>query len=338
VLLRRSAGEDMALAIEQRLFGARVAWDKVDLELQGIANLETRLTRLKEYVARTPDDPSGGLRLVKLLARAGHGDEALLFSRKLKAAGLLTPRLVLALGDLQADAGQTDDAIRTYSEIVEFDPRNLASRQLLGDVYLAHGWYDLAYAQYQTLAEMAPDNLLVQLRLAIAAAGAGRTDEALRLERKVVRAPGSPGPKDPRYFARLAAAAHMARLMAEPPKDADAKRIAENMRRDLAELQLFQGSGTLVVVAWEDLGTDLVARTGGKGNAVAGEAIDAAAVGLTAALLPAGKQEAVQIHLRSAPPNKPLKLVATTIKHDGKGFEVSLKRVELPAGQTDLSI
>jgi Ca-activated chloride channel family protein len=338
VLLRRNAGEAMALVIEQRLFGTRVAWDKVDLELSAIGNVETRITRLKEYVARTPDDPSGGVRLVKLLARAGHADEALLFSRKLKAAGLLTPRLVLALGDLQADAGQTDDAIRTYSEIVEFDPRNLIARQLLGDVYLAHGWYDLAYAQFQTLAEMAPDNLLAQLRLAIAAAGAGRTDEALRIERKVVRAPGSPGPRDPRFFARLAAASHMARLMAEPPKEADGKRLAESMRRDLAELQLFQGPGVLVIATWEDFSADLVVRTVGKGNAVSGETIDAAAIGLSAALLPADKRDAVQVHLRNTPPSKPLKLTTYIIRHDGKGFEASMKRVELATGQTDISI
>ena len=340
VLLRRNAGDAMALAIEQRLFGTRVAWDKVDLELSAIANLETRISRLKEYVARSPDDPSGGMRLVKLLARGGHADEALLFSRKLKVAGLLTPRLVLALGDLQADAGQTDDAIRTYSEIVEYDARNLAARQLLGDVYLAHGWYDLAYAQYSTLADMAPDNLLAQLRLAAAAAGAGRSDEALRIERKVARAPGSPGARDPRLFARLAAAAHMARLMAEPPKDADPKRLAESMSRDLAELQLFQGPGTLVVLAWEDLGAELIVRLAGKGDALAGESIDAAAVGLSAVLLPAGKREipVLQAHLRSAPPSRSLKLVAYTIKHDGKSFEVSAKRTELAAGQTDVAL
>ena len=340
VLLRRNAGDDLALAIEQRLFGTRLPWDKIDLELSAISNMETRLTRLKDYVARAPDDPSGGMRLVKLLARAGHGDEALLFSHKLKAAGLLTPRLVLALGDLQADAGQTDDAIRTYSEIVEFDPRNLAARQLLGDVYLAHGWYDLAYGQYQTLMDLAPGNLLASLRVAAAAAGAGRTDEALRIERKVVRAPGTPGPRDPRLYARLAAAAHMAHLMADPPKDADGNRLVESMSRDLAELQLFQGPGTLVIVAWEDLAADLVARATGKGDALAGETIDAAPVGLSATLLPAGKRATatLQTHLRSAPPSKPLKLTVYTITHDGKSFQVSKKPAELAAGQTDLAI
>jgi Ca-activated chloride channel family protein len=338
VLLRRNAGDALALVIEQRLFGTRVAWDKVDLELSAIGNLDTRIARLKDYLARASDDPAGSLRLVKLLARAGHADEALLFSRKLKSAGLLTPRLVLALGDLQADAGQADDAIRTYSEIVEFDPRNQVARQLLGDVYLAHGWYDLAYAQYQTLGDLAPDNLLAQLRLALAAAGAGRSDEALRLERKVARSPGSPGPRDPRLYARLASTTHLARLLAEPPKEAEAKRLAASVNRDLAELQLLQGPGTLVVVAWEDLGADLVARAGGKGDAVAGETIDAATVGMSAVLLPAGKPGPVQAHLRSAPPSKPLKLTTYTIKYDGKAFTVSAKHMELPVGQTELAL
>jgi Ca-activated chloride channel family protein len=342
VLLRRNAGDALANAIEARLFGTRVAWDKVDLELSAVASLDTRVSRLKDYVARAPDDPAGGMRLVRLLARAGKTDEALLFSRKLKAAGLLTPRLLLALGDLQADAGQTDDAIRTYSEIVEFDPRNQAARRLLGDVFLAHAWYDLSYAQYQTLAEMAPDNLMAQLRLAGAAAGAGRTDEALRIARKVMRAPGAPGPHDPRRFARLTAAALMARLLAQPPKDADPRRLAESMSRDLAELQLFQGPGTLVILSWQDLAADLVlsTRAGGKGEALAGEITDAATAGLSSLLLPAGKRQTlpVQAHLRSAPAAKPLPLVVLTLEHDGRAFKASLKRVELGAGQTDVTI
>ena len=342
VLLRRNAGDALAGAIEQRLFAGRVAWDKVDLELSAVANLDTRVERLKAYVARAPDDPAGGMRLVKLLARAGKADEALLFSRKLKAAGLLTPRLVLALGDLQADAGQTEDAIRTYSEIVEFDPRNQAARQLLGDVFLAHGWYDLGYAQYQTLAEMAPGDPMVQLRLAAAAAGAGRTDEALRIVRKVARAAGTPGPKDPRLYARLASAALMARLLAEPPKDADPRRLAESMGRELAELQLFQGPGTLVILSWQDLAADLLltTRAGGKGEAMAGESTDAATVGLSSVLLPAGKRPSVSLgaHLRSAPPAKPLPLTVLTLEHDGRGYRATVKRVELAAGQTDVAL
>ena len=123
-----------------------------------------------------------------------------------------------------------------------------------------------------------------------------------------------------------------------PPKEADAKRLAASVNRDLAELQLLQGPGTLVVLAREDLGADLVARADGKGDAVAGETIDAAALGLSAVLLPADKRDNVQAHLRSAPPSRPLKLTAYTIKYDGNAFAVSAKHVELPAGQMELAL
>jgi len=100
VLLRRNAGDALALAIEQRLFGTRVPWDKVDLELSAIGNVENRLARLKEYLARAPNDPAGGIRLVKLLARAGHADEALLFSRKLKEVNVKRVELAAGQGDV----------------------------------------------------------------------------------------------------------------------------------------------------------------------------------------------------------------------------------------------
>ena len=84
--------------------------------------------------------------------------------------------------------------MRAYSEIVEFAPADPAARQLLGDIYLRHGWYELAYRQYLTLTEYRPDDPAALLRLAAAAAGVGRVDEALRLERKVAWGEGEPGP------------------------------------------------------------------------------------------------------------------------------------------------
>ena len=106
--------------------------------------------------------------------------------------------------------------MRAYSEIVEFAPADPAARQLLGDIYLRHGWYELAYRQYKTLTEYRPDDPAALLRLAAAAAGVGRIDEALRLERKVSGGEGEPGPTDPRRWARLWSAARTAQLMAAP--------------------------------------------------------------------------------------------------------------------------
>ena len=61
----------------------------------------------------------------------------------------------------------------------------------------------------------------------------------------------------------------------------------------------------------------------------------AAAVGMSAVLLPAGKAGPLQAHLRSTPLSRPLEMTAYTIKCDGKAFAVSAKRTALTVGQTD---
>jgi Ca-activated chloride channel family protein len=79
-----------------------------------------------------------------------------------------------------------DDARRVFSEIVEFAPLDELARRRLGDLYRAHGWFEDAYRQYQTLASIRPDDPTVLLLLAQAAAGTGRIDEALRLEQRLM--------------------------------------------------------------------------------------------------------------------------------------------------------
>jgi Ca-activated chloride channel family protein len=68
---------------------------------------------------------------------------------------------------------------------VEHTPLDPWARRRLGDLYRAHGWYDDAYREYRTLAALRPDDGDVLLLLARAAAGAGRIDEALRLEQRL---------------------------------------------------------------------------------------------------------------------------------------------------------
>src|SRR5690606_15635160 len=143
----------------------------------------------------------------------------------------------LKLGDVLARQKLDAEAVRTYSEIVEFDPTSVSSRMLLGDIYLGHGWYEPAYRQYLTVTEAAPDDGLAWLRLATASAGIWRIDEALRLDRKLASAQGRPGPRDPRRWARLLSAARLATLIAEPPKQRAPSR--ESLERKLKELGLF---------------------------------------------------------------------------------------------------
>ena len=338
LILRRAVDDRLVAAVERILFGGLVDWTQVDRDLSEIESRDERILKLREILARVPNDPNGGMRLVRLLVDAGSKDEALALGRRLRDQGFMTPRLAQQLGDVLAEAGLAPEAVRTYSEIVEFDAQSLPSRRLLGDIYLGHGWYEPAYRQYETLTEVAPNDALAWLRLAAAAAGAGRVDEALRLERRVASAQGRPGPSDPRRWARMVSAARLARLIAKPPAVApgqDPKRRRASIERELKELQLFSGPGTLLVLTWEDLTADLLLTTAMEDQVVAlGELTDAAPVGLSSVLLatPDAERATLEARLRSLPRSRPLQVELQSIRWDGKDFHVKSARESLAAG------
>lgn len=77
-----------------------------------------------------------------------------------------------------------EEARRTFGELVEFAPEDPLARRHLGDLLRAHGWYDQALRQYETLAELTPDDGSVPLLRAAAAQGLGRVEEAVRWAEK----------------------------------------------------------------------------------------------------------------------------------------------------------
>jgi len=341
LILRRSVDQRIVAAVEQVLFGGAVNWNLIDIELSEIETLPGRIDRLRRVMAKAPDDPHGQIRLVDLLAEAGQADEALAAGRRLRDRGLLTVDIARQLGDVLARAGLEQEAVRTYSEIVEFDPTSLPSRVLLGDIYLAHGWYEPAYRQFRTATQMAPNDALGFLRLAAAAAGSGRIDEALRLERRVASAQGRPGPSDPRRWGRLWSAARISRLIAEPPEGPRAPSRA-SLERRLKELGLFgAGPSRLVLVTWEDLQSNVALVTRVDDEAVAlGEQIDAAPVGLAAALLSPAEMSGAELvaRLRSSKRRDPLTLTRHDVAWDGKAFVIDVTQTKLAAGKTGITL
>jgi Ca-activated chloride channel homolog len=339
LILRRSVDQGIVNAIERSLFGSGVDWAKIDLELSEIEDLQKRIDRLREVIAKAPDDPNGGMRLIKLLIVAGKKDEAVSLGRRLRDQGFLTPNIARGIGDVLARAGLADEAVRTYSEIVEFDPDGVASRSLLGDIYLAHAWYEPAYRQYRTITEQSKDDPLAWLRLGAAAAGAGRIDEALRLERKIANAQGTPGPSDPRRWARLLSSARLARLIDGSGKPGAPK--PESVKRELKELQLFSGPGSLMVITWEDLNVNLAVATRADGkDAALGESTDGAKVGLAAVLLSNTDAERASFvaRLRSNKEDHDVAFVRHDIVWNGKEFRVTVKKEKLASGQTETAL
>jgi tetratricopeptide (TPR) repeat protein/Mg-chelatase subunit ChlD len=339
-LLRRSTDPRMIAMVRNVLFGNAIDWLAVDRATQRITDREKRLIELRKAIAQSPSDPEGNLRLLRELARAGHSAEALALGQRVKESGLFTAELMRRVGDLLAHDKQAEQAQRVYSELVEFSPDDRNARQMLGDIYLANRWFDPAYRQYQLLTELSPDVPLFWLRMATAAAGAGRTDEALRVERRVAAAEGTPGPNDPRRFARLLAANQLANLLVDSKKgtpDPKAATRLDAISRELKELSLFSSPGRLLVATWLDPTADLLlSMLTDKDAAGLGEITDAAPLGLQAAWLSNTDAARAKVHLvlRSTPSEYPVDIALAFIDWDGKTFTVDRRSVTLPADAT----
>jgi tetratricopeptide (TPR) repeat protein len=308
LLLRRALADDSHLGID---------WGVIDAALSRARDPERRAVELRAICARHPRSMDCVMRLARLDAAAGRTGEALALLWRARQNGMVSPALLQLLGELLARSGQAEDARRIFSEIVEFAPEDVTARRLVGDLYLRHGWYGEAYRQYSTLVDQRPGDRLALLRLAAAAAGAGRVDEALRLERRVAAADGDPGPSDPRHWARLWSAVRLARLIA------DARTSSESMRqgveRSLRRLQVLPASGTLVLLTWEDLEArlDLRLERQGQPAPVLGGSSSGAPVGLIAVSTSAAAPTVAAAVERRTPRTRALSFELTTISWDG---------------------
>ncbi len=331
-LLRRTVDLRIAAAVSRAIHGG-VDWSRVDGEIAATDKLDRQLTIVKTAMLAAPDDPQGELRYVRVLARAGQRQEALSRGRRLRDRGMMTPTLAQQLGDVLVDAGENEEALRTYSEIVEFDGQSKEPRRVLGDVFQRQGWYPQAYRQYKTLTDLDGRNPLAWLRLANAAAGAGRVDEALRIEREVAGGEGTPGPDDPRMFARLLSATRLAQLLVQPDPSAGA--TPEAIGRKLKELSLFSGPGTLALLSWDDLEARLIiGAPDEKKETLAGEATDAGVVGLYSVLATAESWERAAHAVRNKGDllARPVKFRVHVLTWDGRSFVVKTKSGELRPG------
>ena len=359
-LLRRLVDPQLIEAVELALSGGVVDWQAIRSEIERATSAEAALVRVeaalaKHSAAAASERLSLDLLRIDLLDELGRRDDAIGAARKLRERGLITPQVAQRLGGLLVAAGREDEARRVYSELVEYDPHSASTRRLLGDIFLRHGWHQEAYRQYRDLVELEGSALDV-IRMARAAAAAGRVDEGLRLLRRVASGEGRPGRDDPRRFARLHAAALIASLLAEGGDELPRAML----ERELERLQLFDAPGSsLTLLRWHDLEQQLTLGVAAapvpapaQADAAAGEgaarsagerlrrqraraaleAADgraAADTGLWAA--EAGDLEAFEVRHRGAVPRREVAFERLTLSWDGEQFTVSRERGNLPA-------
>lgn len=164
---------------------ASVDWSVFSRLWKRAGSPAARLALVRAWLEVMPEEMDLRLRLLALLEETEALPEARRVARELRADPLADARVRTAVGEFWLRQGDEDEARRIFSEIVEHAPYDPWARRRLGDLYRAHGWFDDAYREYRSLARLRPDDPAVWLLLARAAAGAGRLDEALRLEQRL---------------------------------------------------------------------------------------------------------------------------------------------------------
>lgn len=203
-----------------------------------------RLALVRRWLEVAPDEMDLRLRLLSLLEQTGAIAEARRVARELRADPLADARVRTAVGEFWLRQEKEGEARRVFSEIVEHAPLDPWARRRLGDLYRAHGWSDDGYREYQTLSHLRPGEGEVLLLLARAAAGAGRTDEALRLEQRLSEATEPGVDEGAAADARLWTMARLARL--EDTVGDDAMRTA--IRRRWREAGVLRDPPDLLVL------------------------------------------------------------------------------------------
>jgi Ca-activated chloride channel family protein len=146
-----------------------------------------KLRALRRLSRMFPRDFDLLLQLLEALEAQHDAAGARRLADRLRADPMIDAGIRTAIGEMFLRMDDEPEARRVFSEIVEFAPDDGLARRRLGDLYRAHGWFQDAYRQYETLAKIQPDDPSVLLLLAQAAAGAGRLDEALSLEQRVAQ-------------------------------------------------------------------------------------------------------------------------------------------------------
>ena len=185
ILRRVRTPEDLRLVRESMGLASGVDAEMINTMIDRATTPAARIRVVRQLVQQYPQSFDLKLRLLEELERAGKAPEARRLAWELRADPLADAGVRTAIGEMFARMGDTEEARRVFSEIVEFAPFDDLARRRLGDLYRAYGWYDDAYRQYVTLSEIRPDDPSVFLLMAQAAAGAGRVDEALRLEQRL---------------------------------------------------------------------------------------------------------------------------------------------------------
>ncbi len=304
--------------------GQEPDWELVEQILARANGAEARLRALRRLSMQYPDSFDLKLRLLEMLETSGHDEEARRLADALRADARSDAGVRTAVGEMYLRMERTDEARRVFSEIVEFAPLDELARRRLGDLYRAHGWFEDAYRQYQTLASIRPDDPSVLLLLAQAAAGAGRVDEALRLEQRLMETAQPGAEAGIARIAQLWSSVRLAKLRAAARESEDEERL-EALDQRMRRSGVLAGASELrVTLVWSHPDAQIALYAAHPSAALARPMEIAPEHGIEAFDVPEEEGGVYRIEVRRADPDSPTEMHAelVTVWHEGRDDEV----------------
>jgi Ca-activated chloride channel family protein len=228
--------------------------------LKKAKNPTEKLALLRGAAEKFSDDTELALLVLEAYEDAGDDAGGRAWARKLRRRVDATARVRTNVGEyylrLAARIGGTEgerdsgEARRTFGELVEFASEDPLARRRLGDLLRAHGWYEEALRQYQTLATLTPDDPTVPLLLASAAQGTGKIEEAVRWAEKAAGAGSPDEASDVALAARALASAYLAWARQDSTKSGNKDEL-ERLRARAARLAATErGQGVRAILSW----------------------------------------------------------------------------------------
>jgi Ca-activated chloride channel family protein len=219
-----------------------------------------RLKLLRDLTGKWPGDLELALRLLEELEDSDEPAAARSYARQLRLRNDANARVRTAVGEFylrmakRPGGGDADiaEARRTFGEIVEFFPDDPVGRRRLGDLLRAHGWFDEAFRQYETLAKLTPDDTTLSLLLAASAQGMGKVEEAIRWTEKAGAASAPGSDSNAGRVARAFASAFLAWAREDAAKNnraAELESLRERARR-LTSVDAPRAGAARVILTW----------------------------------------------------------------------------------------
>ena len=192
-----------------------------------------RLSIINTFSVLAPHDRRLRELFLSLLLSTGRKAELVEEINKLRVDPFADAGLIAHAAHLLRLSGDEVAAKRTYGEIAERSTEDPWALAFVGDKLRAEGWYDDATFAYEGLLALAPGDGSAEIRLALAHAGAGRIDVALRGLAAVGRTGGRDGQAEVALLAERFAAVLVRRTIAAEKTSSEER---AGLERTLAEM------------------------------------------------------------------------------------------------------